>query len=225
MTGAAAMRVAGPPAGLVDVWAVRVNDAQFAPERILAALDAGERQHAARLRIGGRAWAAAHGARRVILAGYLGVPAGTLQFCAGESGKPRLVDVTGLEFSFAHTAGLALLAVAGDREVGVDVERENARTDIESVAHEFLPAGVAAALARTPAARRRSAFFTAWVEHEARIKLHGHALTETTAGAAAAPHAPVAVRALAVPPGFAAAVAAPGSDWTVRMRTLSHCAL
>jgi hypothetical protein len=127
-----------------------------------------------------------------MLSSYLDVPAGALQFSAGESGKPRLAGAPGLEFSFARTDGLALLAVARDREVGVDVERENARTDIDLVAREFLPAGAAGALECTPPDRRRSAFFSAGAH--------------------------VVVRPLALRPGFAGAVAAADSGWTVRAR-------
>lgn len=220
MTRAAAIRVAGPPLGIADVWYVRPDAPEFPHETLAATLDPWERQRAARMRIGGRAWASTHGARRMILASYLDLPAGALQFSADESGKPRLTDVPGLKFSFARTDGLAVLAVTSDREVGVDVERENDRTDIDLVARELLPPGEAAALERTPPDRRRSAFFSAWTRHEARLKLNGQGLTGGTAERVRALEAPVVVRALALPPGFwgAVAVATPDDHWTVRVR-------
>jgi phosphopantetheinyl transferase len=216
MMRAIATRVAGPPAGIVDVWCVRLDAPDFPHDALTASLEPQERQRAARMRIGGGHWAAAHGAQRVILASYLGVPAATLRFSAGESGKPRLTDVPGLEFSFARTDGLAVLAVASDREIGADVERENERTDIEFVAREFLAPEEAAALAATPPDQRRSAFFRAWARHEARLKLHGQGLTGVRVECARALHANVIVRPLALPPGFAGAVAAEGGGWTVR---------
>jgi 4'-phosphopantetheinyl transferase len=218
MTGAPSRRVAGPPAGIVDVWCVRLDAPEFQYDATAATLEPWERQRAARMRAGGRAWAAAHGARREILASYLDVPAGALRFSAAESGKPRLAGVPGMEFSFARTDGLAVLAVASDREVGVDVERENSRTDIDLVAREFLPPGVAAALERLPAHGRRSAFFRAWVRHEARLKLHGEGLTGGTPRCVRTSGAEVVVRPLALPPGFAGAIAAAGRGWTVRAR-------
>lgn len=218
MTGATAVRAAGPPPGIVDVWCVRLDAPDFPHDVLAATLDAGERERAARMRFGGRAWAGAHGALRVILAGYLDVPASVLQFSSGKSGKPRLVNVPGLEFSFARTDGLALLAVASDREVGVDVERENDRTDIGRVAQEFLPPGEAAALENTPLDRRRSAFFRAWAQHEARLKLHGQGLTGRAAESMPAPQAGADVRTLTLGRGFAGAVAAASGDWTVRRR-------
>jgi len=220
MTRATAIRVAGPPAGIVDVWCVPLEAPELPHDALMATLAPSERQRAARMRVGGAAWAAAHAARRAILASYLDAPASALQFSVGESGKPRLADVPGLEFSFARTDGLALLAVTGGCEVGVDVERENDRTDIEVVAREFLPPAEAAALERTPPEGRRSAFFSAWTRHEARLKLHGEGLTGSTPRCGRAPEMPVTVRGLTLPPGFrgAVAVATEDGNWAVRVR-------
>jgi 4'-phosphopantetheinyl transferase len=153
----------------------------------------------------------------MILAGYLAVPAASLRFARTAAGKPRLEGVDGVQFSFAHTDGLALVAVASDRELGVDVERENDRTDIAAVAREFLPPLDVADLARTPSAHRRCAFFAAWACHEARLKLRGRGLGAPPE-ADAASGTGVVVRPLATRPGFAAAVAAEGGDWSVRVR-------
>jgi 4'-phosphopantetheinyl transferase len=206
-----------PPAGVVDVWVLDLAAPELPHDVLVEALNVEERRHAERMRVGGREWAAAHGAMRTILAGYLAVPPGSLQFVRTSAGKPRLDGVAGLEFSFAHTDGLALVAVARDRELGVDVERENDRTDVAAVATEFLPEVEVANVAQAPSPQRRSAFFAAWARHEARLKLRGQALGEPL-GSDAAPDAVVVVRPLATRPGFAAAVAAEGEGWRVRMR-------
>jgi 4'-phosphopantetheinyl transferase len=200
---------------LVDVWCVRLDAPELPHDELAAMLDSDEQGRAARMRFDGRVWSAARGSQRVILASYLDVPATALVFSTSESGKPRLVGVHGLEFSFARTDGLAVVAVASDREVGVDVERENDRTDIDLVAREFLPLGEVAALERTEPDRRRSAFFEAWARHEAHLKLRGQGLTNGVPENLRDPH--IVVRTLALRPGFAAAVAAEGS-WTVRVR-------
>jgi 4'-phosphopantetheinyl transferase len=214
---AAAAPVAGPPAGVVDVWMVDLATADLLHDRLAEPLDADERRHAERMRVGGREWAAAHGALRSILASYLAVPAASLRFVRTPAGKPRLHGVAGLEFSFAHTEGLALVAVAGDRELGVDVEHESDRTDIAGVAREFLPEAAVADLARTPLEHRRRAFFAAWACHEASLKLRGQGLGEPLEADAASGDG-CAVRSLPLRPGFAAAVAAEGDGWSVRMR-------
>ncbi len=218
MTDPTTLCVSGPAAGIVDVWCVRLDAPEFPHDAPAATLDPEEQWRAARMRVGGRDWAAARGALRVILASYLDVPAATLVFSTSEFGKPRLAGMHGLEFSFARTDGLAVVAVASDREVGVDVERENNRTDIELVAQEFLPPSERAALECTPLGRRRSMFFDAWARHEARLKLRGQGLVGCIPERGSVSEADVAVRALALGPGFAAAVAAEGDGWNVRVR-------
>jgi 4'-phosphopantetheinyl transferase len=218
MMHATSERVAGPPLSVVDVWVVALAAPDLPHDVLAASLDDEERRHALRMRVGGREWAAAHGALRMILASYLEVPAASLRFVRTASGKPRLDGEAGLEFSFARTDGLALVAVASDREVGVDVERENDRTDIDGVARDFLPPAEAGAIGGAVPVERRSAFFAAWARHEARVKLHGHGLGARPSELQLEPGKLVLVRALSPRPGFSAAVAAEGDGWTVTTR-------
>jgi 4'-phosphopantetheinyl transferase len=218
MNHASLMRVAGPPAGVVEVWVVDLAAPDLPHDVLAQALDPEEWRQAGRMRVGGREWAAAHGAMRMILAGYLAVPAASLRFARTATGKPRLDGMDGVEFSFAHTDGLALVAVASDRQLGVDVERENDRTDIEAVAREFLSPLDVADLERTPPQERRSAFFAAWARHEAGLKLRGQGLADRPEATAAERGSPVAVRPITTRPGFAAAVACEGESWSLRVR-------
>jgi len=219
MTRGISTRVKGPPAGVVEVWTVALDPPAEARERLLATLDPEENEQAAMVK-GGEEWALAHGALRTILAGYLDVGPGTLRFTRGAAGKPRLANVRGLEFSFARTDGLAMIAAASDRRVGIDVERVNERTDIDAVAKEYLSPIDAAAIEMSPPEGRRSAFFQAWARHEARLKLRGEGLREQVAGETVESGSLVVVRVVATKPGFAAAVAAEGGSWTVRIREL-----
>ena len=57
------------------------------------------------------------------LARYLDRDPGSLEFEYGPYGKPSLVDGDGLEFSWARSGGVGVLAVARGRAVGIDVER------------------------------------------------------------------------------------------------------
>ena len=153
---------------------------------LAAPIDATERAIAQRMRVAGAAWAAAHGALRSILGGYLGSAPESLQLVRTSSGKPRLTGAGAPEFSLSHADGLALVAVAFDRAVGVDVERENDRTDFALVAREFLCASDAMAIELAAPERRRCAFFAAWTRHEARLKLRGQGLGTAPAESAAA---------------------------------------
>ena len=69
-----------------------------------------------------------------------------------------------------------MLAIALNREVGVDIERER-DTDVLAVSERFFGSSEHAALAGLRAARRRSAFFKCWVRKESFIKAIGAGLS------------------------------------------------
>lgn len=216
MKRAPAAAPVGLPPGIVDAWCVPLRSRDVPAERLSAPLDDDERAHVARLRVGGEAWAAAHGALRLVIAHYVGRPAGSLRFARTKLGKPRLAAGGPPHFNLSWREDLALIAVAGDREVGVDLERERADTEIESLARDFLSPLESAAIRKVEPSRRRAAFFAAWTRHEARRKLHGMALEDVLPDLDSG--AIVLVRALTVPEGYAAAIAAEGGTWRVRMR-------
>jgi 4'-phosphopantetheinyl transferase len=212
--------LAGLPAGVVDAWCVPLRPESAAIERWRSTLSADERTQAARMRVAGDAWAAARGVLRTVLGLYLAESPETLRFGASALGKPRLSGRTGPLFSVAWRDDLALIGVAIDREVGVDLEREREDTDVGALARDFLSPLEQAAIDRAPSERRRTMFFEAWARHEARRKLHGLALEDPLP--AIEEGSVVIVRALNVPTGWAAAVAAEGSTWRVRRREASE---
>ena len=69
----------------------------------------------------------AHAAVRALLAQYVEPP---LVFTRGARGKPQLA---GVEHNLSHCDDVALLAVAWDRALGVDIERRDADIDERSV--------------------------------------------------------------------------------------------
>lgn len=132
-----------------------------------------------RVELGSAARPAFHRALRQVLARYLDLTPEEVELTVDEHGKPHLVDGQ-LHFNLSHSGALALIAVCGDREVGVDVERLRPK--------------------------RQAAFYRRWACHEARVKCLGIGL-----GAALPPDSPpVAVEALDVGPGYAAAVGVTG---------------
>jgi 4'-phosphopantetheinyl transferase len=160
----------------------------------------------------------AHTALRGILARYLGAPPGSLAFdtrclrCGHPThGKPRLLFSAHawLRFNLSHAGSVALVALARDREVGVDVEALRGDLDLEAMAREAFDAADRQALASAPAKERPALFFERWTRREALLKLSGAGLAGLHApGAREAGDAWVA--ALDVGPGSAAAVAAEG---------------
>ena len=212
--------LAGLPAGVVDAWCVPLQPESPALERWRMTLSHDERAQAARMRVTGKAWAAARGVLRTILGHYLAETPESLRFDASHLGKPRLSGRAAPHFSVAWREDLALVGVASDREVGVDLEREREDTDMSAIARDFLSPVEQAAIASAPSERRRTVFFEAWARHEARRKLHGLGLEDPLPAVESG--SVVIVRALNVPEGWAAAVAAEGSAWRVRRRDVDE---
>lgn len=75
----------------------------------------------------GRRRELAHLARDRLLAGYLGVRPGSLEFVRGPGGKPRLRDEA-LRFNLSHSDRLGLVGVSRARELGVDVQAPHPAT-------------------------------------------------------------------------------------------------
>jgi len=107
----------------IRCWSVRLD---VAPEAFYATLSEDERSRAARFRFerDRRRFVVARGALRELLGRHLDTRASDLRFVYNAFGKPALSPEFGdrLKFNLSHSAELALIAVARDREVGVDVE-------------------------------------------------------------------------------------------------------
>jgi 4'-phosphopantetheinyl transferase len=146
--------------------------------------------------------AASRRALRRVLGYYLNADPEQIELRLGEHGKPALADPTApLRFNLSHSGGAALIAVARELEVGVDVERIRPRRDPLRLAERALePAAVEAIRAAAPSERLAS-FHAAWTRHEAVAKCHGTGLWRPL------PATPVAVAELDVGAGFAAALA------------------
>jgi 4'-phosphopantetheinyl transferase len=190
-------------AGEVHVWRSRLDG----PWPGVEGLPAPERERAAgflREDATGR-WVAARWALRRVLARYLDQPAAEIALELGENDKPQLADrSSGLRFNLSHSRDLVLIAVAREREVGVDVERVEPDRDLLALAERALaPEALAEIRAAAPADRPR-AFYRAWTRHEARLKCLGTGLGGEDSGG------PVALADLEVGSGHAAAVAASG---------------
>jgi 4'-phosphopantetheinyl transferase len=208
--------LAGLPAGVVDAWCVPLRPETAVLARWRATLSDDERAQAARMRVSGNAWASARGALRTILGFYLDEQPAALRFSTSPLGKPGLAGRVVPHFNVAWREDLALVGVASDREVGVDLEREREDADVAAMARDFLSPLDQAEIARAPSERRLTVFFEAWARHEARRKLHGLALEDPLPSLD--PNSVVIVRVLNVPAGWTAAVAAEGSAWRVRRR-------
>jgi 4'-phosphopantetheinyl transferase len=235
-------RLGGVAEQEVHLWAV---DLDCSPERSSALLDclsSDERARAERFRFDRdrRRYVAARAALRRVLGDTVGVSPSQIAFSCGPYGKPALASPArvGIEFNVSHCEGLALIAVAAERRVGVDLERVVAGASRQPIAERFFSPTEIAALRALPVASQDEAFFACWTRKEAYIKARGEGLSIPldAFSVSLAPGEPAALlegpggrdgirtwslRSLTPAPGFIAAVAVEGEDWRLLPRRFS----
>lgn len=178
----------------------------------------------------------ARGLLRTILGEYLQVPAASVQFEYGEHGKPALggqAAESGIEFNISHAQGVALLAFARGRALGVDVEQIRPLTDAAEIVTRFFSANEVDVFRQVPGSQQPEAFFNCWTRKEAFIKAIGEGLSCPlhSFDVTLRPGEPAALRAvresqhsaadwqlrdLRPAVGFAGAVIAAGKDWELQ---------
>jgi 4'-phosphopantetheinyl transferase len=115
---------------------------------------------------------------RTLLGRYLRTPPRSIGLRLGPNGKPLLTQSSpALHFNLAHSEGLALLALALDLEVGVDVEQIRGGPDLAAIAPRFFSPRENAQLDAVAAAGRAEAFYQCWTRKEAVIKATGEGLS------------------------------------------------
>lgn len=166
----------------VHVWLVRVNDGGLCAGCCEDLLSAAERERAARFKFekDRRLYTVAHAALRSLLAGYLNVAPGALEFESGRRGKPRLAPAftkDELEFNLSHSHEVALIAVIRERELGVDVEQVKKEFAFAEVAERYFTTREMSAIRALPEGLQRQAFYQCWTSKEAFLKAKGVGLS------------------------------------------------
>ena len=117
----------------------------------------------------------ARAALRLILASCLRAEPAALRFNYSSAGKPSLAHRQSrpLAFNLSHSHELALVAVTGGREVGVDVEHARELPELADIARRFFSPREAARLLALPVAEQPAAFFRCWTRKEAYLKARG----------------------------------------------------
>jgi len=228
--------VADVPPDEVHVWRIPLEGAGASDLPTARLLSTDERARADRFHAeaDGRRYAVGRGALRTILGRYLGLPPERLEFRYGPRGKPALageIVSSAPRFNLAHSRDLALLAVTGGREVGVDVEVVRPIPDADRLVARYFSAREGAEYAALSGPEKLGAFFRGWTRKEAYIKATGDGLSmplnRFDVSLAAGPillrvagrleeASRWALQDLEPGPGFAAAVAVEGSGWTLR---------
>lgn len=223
----------------VQVWRAHLNKGFSNIEHLTSILSANEREKAGRFCFEEhrREYVIAHWILRVLLSRYVEIAPDELRFDHGAYGKPALTLECGgewLRFNLSHSHGIALYAIARNREVGVDVERIKAGFAGEQIAERFFSSEETRALRLLPDDLQDEAFFNCWTRKEAFIKAKGEGLSMPldSFDVSLVPGEPaklVATRAdsqeasrwtlreLAPCDGYVGAVAAEGANWRLKL--------
>jgi 4'-phosphopantetheinyl transferase len=119
-------------------------------------------------------------ALRLLLSQYLKVSPKELTFSFGTHGKPTLANGLsneGLRFNLSRRDGLALVAFAYDREIGVDVELVRPDLPVFEIAEVSFSESELAALRSLPDHLQTAGFYNCWTRKEAYIKARGEGLS------------------------------------------------
>jgi 4'-phosphopantetheinyl transferase len=178
----------------LHVWRVEL-DRPPAADVLAGRLSAEERRRAERFvrEIDRRRFLVGHAALRTILGRYLDIPPHRVETVLRAGGKPELLPsqfsprplgegpgvraLAALRFNLSHSEALALIAVALDCEVGVDVEHVRPIDDVESIVKRYFAPGEQAAWRALPERERLGGFFRCWTRKEAYLKARGIGLS------------------------------------------------
>lgn len=163
----------------IAIWRVDLDAPEERLEALHATLSADERARAARYRFATprRQFIVCRGTLREMLGQQLGLAPEAVIFTANAHGKPALAGGCDLCFNVAHSANLALIAVAHGREIGIDVEELRPVEDRAALVSGFFSPAEQAAFHALPAAQQHIAFLTGWVRKEAYMKARGLGFT------------------------------------------------
>jgi 4'-phosphopantetheinyl transferase len=179
---------------------------------------------------------AGRGLMRAILARYLGRAPAEVAFLYRTRGKPALAGADAwLRFNLSHAGGRALLGVAREREVGVDMEVVRPLDALDAVAAQVFSEAERAALEPLSSAPRTAYFYRLWTLKEAFVKGTGDGLLGEPGRFTVVPKSqgPATLRGpgtagwslqeLPVETGFAAALAVWGAPVRIRSAGRVSC--
>ena len=202
----------------VHVWRASLDQAPAQIQTFLPKLAADEQARAARFHFERDRdhFTVARGVLRTILGRYLNRAPESLSFCYGSHGKPDLAGATdgaAIRFNLSHSHGLALYAIARERELGVDLERIRCDLAVLEIAERFFSREEAARLRAFPGESRHREFFRCWTAKEAYVKARGEGLSLPLYQRDPSEVSRWSFRELTPARGYLAALAAEGQGW------------
>ena len=169
------------PANEVELWKIELSLQEYRAEDCDSLLSADEKERASRLIFerDRMRFVISRTAMRGILSEYLGIAPHEISFSYSSNGKPELAlrfRESGIKFNLSHSGELALLAVARDLCVGIDIEF----IDENLAMNEMALLGSqqeSIVLSNFPSEQKSEAFFKWWTRKEAFTKMLGVGLS------------------------------------------------
>ncbi len=162
----------------IDVWRVPLNqNPQRLPE-LKEVLSSDEQTRAERFRFDKdrNQFIESRAALHLLLSQYLNSSPTGLTFSKAAHGKPALANgqsQRGLRFNLSRRDGLALVAIARDRELGVDVELIRPGLPLFEIAEVSFSQNELATLQGLPEGQQTAGFYNCWTRKEAYVKARG----------------------------------------------------
>jgi 4'-phosphopantetheinyl transferase len=165
--------------GEVHLWSVPLTGENSELLMLRGLLSPEERARADRFRFAKdhNAYTIARAMLRLLLARYTHDDPKEIEFSYAVNGKPSLASEKKVSFNLSHSGELALYAFTRDSELGVDIERFRAMSDMEQVAKHFFSKGEVNDLLSLAEEERQGAFFRCWTRKEAFVKAIGDGLS------------------------------------------------
>jgi 4'-phosphopantetheinyl transferase len=165
----------------IHVWHAALDREEDFLRRVEATLSLEEKARADRFHFANdrNRFVAARGLLRELLGRYLQQAPAALEFSYGRHGKPALSGKeasSGLCFNLSHSAGLAVYAIAKERNLGIDVEHVRPDSAGDDIAQRYFSAREVSDLRTLPPEERVAGFFHCWTRKEAYLKATGMGL-------------------------------------------------
>jgi 4'-phosphopantetheinyl transferase len=165
----------------VLVWSASLALNSATLEKFASTLSGEERARAERFVFerDRNSFTAAHGILRDVLGRYLGCGPRVVNYVYGLYGKPAVSSLgshCSLRFNLSHSHGIAVIAIANGREIGVDVEKIRPELASLEIASRYFSVEEVEELRALPANLRVEGFFLCWTRKEAYVKALGEGL-------------------------------------------------
>ena len=172
-----------PGVGEVHLWRWSLDVPTSAITSLGRLLSADERTRANRFkRPGDRGrFIVGRASLRILLGRASEIEPSAIIFRYGLQGKPLLSESfndLSLQFNLAHSGGVALLAVAREARIGVDIEEIRPMENAEGLMSRFFAPAEAAEWNLLAEDQRLAGFFHGWTRKEAYIKATGQGLSQ-----------------------------------------------